>query len=272
LGELDKQMSRALGKPVNFDLQLYKSRSWEALIGARQKADLQGMTFLTYVRMKEASPGIQPVAVERHRSEGTIYARSHLGLSNLTQISGRRMAFAHTNSVISFLAKVAVAGSGLCAANLGHHTNLAAPRFPIHPTATQLAQGETEGLGNEGFAHKEVLARVLNGEFDVGVAPYRRFHIQKGLKLVELHRFQITPDVYVARAGLSEDVVRALRASLLAIRDKTLLSSTKPGMRDGFEAVKDGDFDNFRKLLKNEWTFFETCSTNNAPGKTLPQN
>jgi len=76
LGELDERMTRELKRPVNFDLQLYKARSWEALIGARKGADLQGMTFLTYVRLKETSPDIQPVVVERHRIQGAIYARS----------------------------------------------------------------------------------------------------------------------------------------------------------------------------------------------------
>jgi ABC-type phosphate/phosphonate transport system substrate-binding protein len=270
LGELEKQMSRRLGKQVNFDLQLHKARSWEAVIGARKGADLQGMTFLTYVRMREVSPTIQPLVIERHRSEAAIYARANVGVSNLTQVSGHRVVFAHTNSIISFLAKVALAKAGLCANNFAFYTNLNAPQLQSPHTSSPKVEADAEGLGSESYAHKEVLARVLNGEFEVGVAPYRRFHMKQndGVRLVELHHYQNTPDVYVARAGLPPDEGRALRDSLLAIKDKALLSRTKPGMREGFEPVTDADFDSFRKLIRKEWSFFETFQTNPAPGQT----
>ncbi len=260
LGEMEKQMVRVLGRQVNFDLHLYKARSWEALSGARKGADLQTVTYLTYVRLREASPQVQPLVVERFRSQGAVYARANAGISNLNQVAGHSAAFAHTNSIVSFLGKVALAQAGVCAPGLSFYTNLNARRQYEPHAATAAAGADLISFGNEGFAHRDVLARVLTGEFEVGVAPWRRFRLRQndGTGLVELCRYRITPDVYVSRAGLPAEVVHALRASLLAISDSKLLAGAKPGMRDGFEAVTDADFDSFRHLLANEFTFFET--------------
>ena len=114
------------------------------------------------------------------------------------------------------------------------------------------------------------MAKVLQGEYEVGVAPSRRFQFRKkdGSGLVELHNYESTPDVYVARPGLPAEIVKALRDNLLDLKDKALLEATKPSMQDGFESVTDSDFDSFRKLIRNEWSFFETCQTNSAPSHT----
>jgi serine/threonine protein kinase/ABC-type phosphate/phosphonate transport system substrate-binding protein len=259
LGELGKEMSRRLGYPVNFDLHLYKARSWEAATGARQGADIQNVTFLTYVRMLETSPNMQPVVMERHRSQAAIFASTTSGISNLTQIPGHSMAFAHTNSVISFLGKVELARANIHAQDLSVYTNLVPAPFKDQRAEIPKLEIETQDTRKGDFAHEEVVNAVIRNEFELGLAPVTRiFEKQRSrAALVELHRFTITPDLYVTRAGLPTDVVSALRNSLLAMKDKKLLGTTKASMQDGFEAVTDAEFARFRKLITNEWRFFE---------------
>jgi serine/threonine protein kinase len=272
LSEVERRMGRIIGQPVSFDLQLHKARSYQAFNSIRKEADLQGMTFLTYVRMKEVSPNVQPLVKERMRLGAVIFTKLGTGISNLTQVPGHSIAFAHTNSIISFLAKVALAQAGVCADQFKSCTNLSPPQIRSSKSGQRKDENEAKAsvTDNELYAHREVLDKVLRDEFEIGVAPYRRFSAkqQEIPGLVPLHHFENSADVFVARAGLSSDVVRALRESLVAIKDTRLLAATKGGMREGFEAVTDSDFDSFRKLLANEWRFFETCQPQTMSGQS----
>jgi ABC-type phosphate/phosphonate transport system substrate-binding protein len=254
LGDLEREMQRVLGHQVLFTLQLYKAHSWESINGARSRVDLQKLTFLTYVRVRKSDTNVEPLVVEQVEDENVIFARRSSGISNLTQVAGKRVAFAHTNSVVSFLGKVVLAQAGICAGSLQSYTNFAAP--------AHLA------LRGESFAHREVIAKVLSNEFEIGVAPAIRFEAAKGTNLVALHRYFGRPDVYVARAGLEPNLVKAFRMAMAAMKNKTVLEQTKRGMRNGFTPCTDSDFESFRKLLEKDWLFFETCErpgSNNAP-------
>ena len=243
------------------------------MTGARKRADVQAVNYLTYVRMKQASPGMQPLGkVRAGVRDAVIFARLGTGITNLSQVAGHSIAFAHTNSIISFLAKIELAQAGSCARQFTVCTNLDTPRRQLLNAGQPQEEREAKVWGDEAdaYAHRVVMAKVLQGEYSVGVAPSRRFNLRKkdGSGLVVLHNFESTPDVYVARPGLPADIVQALRDSLLALKDKALLEATKPSMQDGFEAVTDADFEPFRKLIRNEWSFFETCRTNSTPGNT----
>ena len=264
LHELEKQMSRALnGRPVDIDLQLHKTKAWEALYGARKEADVQNMTFLVYARLKSAGMAFLPLAKERVGADAVVFTRSDTGITkeNWTKLAGRSVAFAHTNSIISSHFKILLANQGVCVNQLRAYTNLNPTYIPQLTATERYAAPSLAPAGGEHFAHRDVIRKVEAGEFEVGVAPDLRFRtkLSSGAKLLELHHFQVAPQMYVARAGLPKTTVNALRRSMIAIRNADLLSQTKRKMQDGLERVTDAEIQHFEKLLNNDLHFFENC-------------
>jgi ABC-type phosphate/phosphonate transport system substrate-binding protein len=259
LAALERRMEKALGRQVFLNLQLYKANSWASLWDVRKDADVQRVSQLSYVRFRQAGLNVQPLVREPFSDDGVIYVRAGVGCTNLSQAAGLRVVFAHTNSVVSFLGKVCLARAGLCITNFKSFTNLNIPARSLAPSA----QGSSSIQVDEDievFTHKEVIQRVVADEYDVGVATGRRFEIQRQRRgqLIELARFPVTVDVFVAKAGTKAEVVSALQESLISLRDKTMLGRAKRTMVDGLERAKDSDFDEFRQMMANEWVFFET--------------
>jgi hypothetical protein len=252
-------MEKILGRQVFLTLQLYKANSWATLWDIRREADVQRTSQLTYVRLRQAGLDVQPLAVERNADEGVIFARVGAGCTNLAQIAAQRAVFAHTNSVVSFLGKMCLARAGLCITNFKSFTNLDVPDRSLAQSAQEDSTARVEE-DIEVYTHKEVIQRVLAGEYDVGVATSRRFEAQRqrSQRLLELARFPVTVDVYVAKADTEPEVVRALQESLVALKEKTMLGRAKRTLVDGLERAKDSDFDEFRRMLAHEWVFFET--------------
>jgi len=258
LAALEQRMERELDRQVFLNLQLHKANSWASLWGIRTDADVQRVSQLTYVRLRHAGLNVQPLARERVHDEGVIFAREGAGCTNLAQMDGCRAVFAHTNSVVSFMAKVRMAQAGVCATNFGSLTNLNNPlRGLERPDQEDSTRHTEEDI--EIFTHKEVIQRVRDKVSDVGVATSRRFEIQRQRtgQLIELARFPVPANVYVARAGLEASAVLALQQSLSALKDKTMLGRTRRLLVGGLEPAKDADFDEFRTLA-NAWAFFET--------------
>ena len=273
LHELEHRMERKLGRQVLLSLQLYKAKSWASLVGERSEADVQRMSYLTYVRLRQIAPATTPLAQDRLSAEFVIFARAGLGVTNLAQAAGHTALFAHPNSILSFLAKVRLAQAGICATNFRFIKNLGSPVFGTPPVPENGRDSEED---IETYAHAAVIDNVLAGEFEIGVAPIRHFarHFAKhrGAGLKELDQCSSTPDVYVAKAGLDATIIRAFRESLVSLRDKTLLGRMRKYMKDGFEPITDSDFDKFRRLLNNEAVFFETGRWPSASGRSEALN
>src|SRR6185503_14382425 len=170
--------------------------------------------------------------------------------------------FAHSNSIVSFLAKVELARAGISATNLASYRVLQrseqreAPEGRT-PTGTEDAESE-----NEDYAHREVIQRVLAGEYDVGVATRQRFeiHSRQGKRLRQLHTFRIAANVLVASPDVAANVAQALQQSLYNLNSKDLPRAISQFNRpDGrIRVASDSDFDEMRGLLTNEYKFFET--------------
>jgi hypothetical protein len=263
LGEMEKQASHALGRPVTFGLMLYKIGRWD--YEARRKADLQSVSFLTYMQLRETGLPAEALAKEiqvggAFLEDAVVFTRAETGITHISQLPGHSVLFAHTNTIVSALGKVALAKKGICAGTLQSYRNLAAPGPRTAPPGKR---DDSREIDFETSIHREVLARVIGLEFDAGIAPFKLFHreAQRRTNLVELLHFKKTPDLCIARAGLPREVIDALRKSLLSIRDKKLLGSTDPSMRNGFTAVSETEFTEFEKLVQQYLPWFETCGS-----------
>jgi serine/threonine protein kinase/ABC-type phosphate/phosphonate transport system substrate-binding protein len=264
LAALSEEMEKRLQRQVRIDLRLSKDRSWADPPVSRGDADVQYISALTYVRLKKKSPGLQPIVLWGPETvEAVLFARGDSGITNVGQVAGHRAIFAHANSIVSFMGKVLLVREGICARDLDacHILDRSIQRpAPVTKDDPAVAQeGETD---SEDFAHREVIEKVLSGEFDVGMAPRRRFdqNKHKGRKLVELKSFQVPRNVMVARAGLEAKVLEAFRQCLTSTKSgrKIAVEGRLRRVADqGFTPAADSDFDYLRANITNELARFE---------------
>ena len=258
LGTLEQRLEKSLQRPVQIDLRLYKSQAHAVRDAARGQLDLQRMGAFLYVLSKEAHPGFEPVARERGQREAVIFASQDSGVTNLTQVAGRRVAFGQTNSTTSFWAKFHLARAGIFATNLQScfHVDNGSRRRDDDPARPEDRDAEIQSL-------KRVVQEVALGHADIGEAPRRQFELARYKRrgLVPLLAYRVTPDVYVARPGLDAEVVRALRESLASIQGqeaKKLLGKLSHNIvMEGFDAVGDPDFNDLRSAQRHEVADFE---------------
>jgi serine/threonine protein kinase len=271
LAALEAQMTEYLGRQVRFDLRLSKDRSWATPAVLRRDADIQSMSQLAYVRLKGLSPDLQPIVFWGNNDpEAVIFTRADLKLGGLGEVAGRSVLFAHTNSIVSFMAKVHLVRTGICATNLKSYCNLERSTqrtAPSGPNDTPVVPaGDTE---NEDYAHREVLDKVASGKFDVGVAPRRRFEQarSRGIKVVELGSYPVPRDVVVMRAEVGIEVIAAFQKSLTTARGGSYIARQigsgrmrrTPSEIDegGFKSAADSDFNEIRAALTNELVCFD---------------
>ena len=269
LSILEKRMENVCGHPVFIDLRLYKFNGdgGQAPVTLGE-VDFQRLGPLRYVQARSSQPEIELVAQEVLVKDGVIFARKELGLTQLSQIGGRRVAFAHTNATISFLAKVSMARAGWTARDFSAVGRLVSPVGTTPPTSVKTKPDADSD--NDGYAHNEVMRQVLANAFDVGESQRRHFELNKhrGKGLVELAKFPVVPDVIVARPGLSTNLVEAFRRSLFSLTSKhehLLLNRLKNAHR-GFASGQDRDYDELRTMLTNEVRRFEATLPRPATG------
>lgn len=262
---LEKRMESILHRPVRLSLRLYKlrgSRLPEPV--TRGSSDFELIGPLAYIRAREANPSLEPIAKLVIRKDAVIFARVDSGITNLTQVRGHRVAFAHTNSIISFLTKVNLARVGVDSKSLMRQEEL--DDLVVTPSNQWKVTKEPGGdpiRDVEVFAHRLVVQAVLANQFDVGECPRSHF-VRLGAvsnMIRELHHFPVEHfDVMVARAGLPKEYAEALGKSLIDLKDKRsleLLSVLSSSEVLGFTAVTDNDFDSLRSQRDHELKQFE---------------
>lgn len=261
LEKLEQKMTQALGRPVLMDLMIYKAGSTAFRTIARGEADFRSLGALAYLQAKQASPGVQPVARVESDREAVIFARKHAGITNRSQLAGKRLALPHTNSILSSLAKAQLVQAGLYRTNLNLVLNLAS----MESYAEAMSGERDVKLGEDEGPHSQwpVMIAVLTNGFDAGVVKRRYFERYRYGKpgLVEIDAFPIPLNVYAARAGLDAEVVGAFRQSLFSFESKEqqeLLRVIEDKRIARTSLASDADFDGIRALLTNEVLWFES--------------
>ena len=258
---LEERMAKQLDRAVVFDLRFYKlSGGGVQRPVAEGEVDFQRMGPVAYLRSEQAGHGLVPVVHEKSAKEAVIFARADAGISSLSQVAGRRVAFGHTNSDLSCLAKYHLATNGIGPARLKYFENLERMDLPA----------QAEGSADSDYhAHKEVIRRILNGDFDIGESQRKHFESNRhrGRRLVELFSFIVPPDLYVAKAGLATNVIAAFQEALVALNsddDLKLLERIESPRVTGFVAITNGYFDSLRYALTNLVIQFDTPAVNSA--------
>lgn len=204
--QLERQMSRRLGKPVRIRMQIAKThqRSIEHL--ADGKVDFARFGSASYVEAKTENPRLQILAVESKNrtkiSYGIIATGLHSTIRTLADLKGKSFAFGDEQSTSGrFMAQQFLLKNGIRAKDLSRY----------------------EYLGR----HDIVGAKVGSGDFAAGAMSESTFRslLVDGKKIRELARFPIASKPWIARSGIDPNIATALKLSLLEMNDLDALKS-----------------------------------------------
>lgn len=243
--EIQKRMERYLGYPVLIDLLFFKfNHGGTQSPVTLKKVDFQRLGPLRYAQARESEPGIRALVREMPDKTGVIFARADSGITTLEEVTGRHVAFADTNSTISFLTKANLFQSGV--------TVRSKSQLDARAELGSSASEELEDRDPEFFAHKEVLRRVLKGDFEVGECSRTHFDKYGRGRLVPLKEFPVPPDVIVARAGLDRRLADAFQEALCSFKtDEELTQLRRIRVGDGYEPASDSDYKTLRSLAED---------------------
>jgi ABC-type phosphate/phosphonate transport system substrate-binding protein len=234
LGLLENKLAKELGAPVAFGLKLFKMGSPDAELLAQGRADFMLVSAVDYLKAREKAAGVLPLAHKRSQ-QAVIFTRADSGLQRLDQLRGKSIAFPTLGSSMTIQAKALLADAGVFKENLRAWTNF----VDQGPETGQVVASEIEPL-----------VRVLKREFDAGVTSAKLFEPYRASKLAGVVFFTVTPDVYVAKAGLPPQIVTAFQKAVTS------------GL--GLAAVDDSSFNDLRAVLRKIPQFDNATATNST--------
>lgn len=233
LNELEKLMSAKLGKEVKITTQIATNydKAIDDLVAGR--VDFAKFGPASYVIAKRQENSIQLLAMEAVNGKkvfkGIIAIKEDSDIQNLTELKGRSFAFGNELSTIGRylsqheLLKVGVKGSDL---------------------------SNFKYLGR----HDRVGAAVGNGDFDAGALKASTFKKlqSKGVPIKKLAEFNNVTKPWIAKAGLSNELVEALKTAFLEMDNPDVMKIIK---KTGFLESSDADYDSIRDAIKESQYF-----------------
>ncbi len=235
LKELETSMSARLNREVDIRMQIAKDYDQGISHLVTGRVDFSAFGPASYVEAKRMNEDINILAVENVKGSKVFYGVIAVGedspIQSIKELKGKSFAFGDEGSTIGrFLSQLELEQSGIRAGDLSRY----------------------EYLGR----HDKVGTAVGAGSFDAGALNEKTFKklVAAGEKIRELVRFPNAAKPWIARSGLSEDVLLALRASLLQVKDPAKISGLNI---NGFLEGDDDDYRVIRKAMENNQAFFE---------------
>ena len=202
---------------------------------------------LIYIVLRE-NHGVQLLLSEKRgklgsRSAGAIIARKGSGITKLSDIKGKRMAFGPMLAPTGYLAEYdLMLAAGINPENdLGHYT--------IPPGS---------------YKHEKLIYGVLYGQYDVAAAPVMDLEnmtregkiaaddlvILAQSRPIPYCTFGVAKDADPALVKKVKDALLALKPSDTALVDGEQLKVLKAAWIDGYEELLDSDYDPIREMAK----------------------
>jgi phosphonate transport system substrate-binding protein len=243
--ELTRLLTAEVGKPVVVTLRVFKT--YDECLDKFVAGDVDFVRFgpASYVLAKQRNPKVQLLAAEQEdgkkRCKGVIAVRRDSPVRSLADLKGRKFAFGDENSTIGrYLSQAQLVKAGVHADDLADHNYLE--------------------------RHDKVFKAVEIGDYDAGAMHEATFEDlnEKG-QLREILRFDNVGKPWVARAGLDQRQVAALRKALLGMTAEAPLQALKV---HGFLPATDEDFVLVRDGMKLAERFVRTPTP--GPGTAQP--
>ncbi len=234
---LIEHLSRRLGIPVH--LRVAEPYSEMPKLLKNKAFDVAQLPPLAYVRLRETTPGLQPIATPIIGGSptylGHLYIKSEAPFVDLAELKGKRVGFVSRDSSSGYL----------FARDLlrrrGHDPDAFFGKAQFYRT------------------HPQVLAAVMSGEVDVGAAfdltsdwtgPIER---PPGLRVIAKTE-RIPNDCLVAREGIDPGLLQALERELMRLRPGDPESErVLQTMRiNGWVPASEERYDRVRRVLEDE--------------------
>ncbi len=235
LNALTKSLEEKLGQPVKIRLQVSSGYAKGVEDLANGRLDFARFGPASYIRAMKLNPGVQILAIESKSGQkifnGVICVRTDSTIQSISDLKGKRFAFGNRQSTIGrYLSQNYLYERGIGANDLGAF----------------------DYLGR----HDKVGAAVASGKYDAGALKESTFKklVKKGAPLRSIASFPNVTKPWIARKGLPENIVVALRESLLSLDDPAALKALK---KNGFLPGTDSDYTVIRKAIKKNSLFFK---------------
>jgi len=198
LNELQNRLSTYLDAKVTIKLKVFSS--YEKGINALVNREVDFVRFgpASYILSLQQDPGINLLAMESYKGKktfkGIIVVQADSPIQNLAELKGKRFAFGNENSTIGrYLSQLALLDVGVTAKDLASYSYLG--------------------------RHDKVGAVVSIGQYDAGAlkeSSYKKIML-KGANLRELYAFDNVTKPWLTRSGLSVELTKGLKESLLSM-------------------------------------------------------
>lgn len=235
LKELEHSMSLSLGREVDIRMQIAKDYDKGISDLVDGGVDFSYFGPASYVEAKRMNSDINIIAVEKRNnskvSYGIIAVHQDSPITNISDLEGKSFAFGDEGSTIGrFLSQLELVQADILGVDLSRY----------------------EYLGR----HDKVGTAVGAGAFDAGALNEKTFKklLEAGEPIRELVRFPNVSKPWIARSGLDQEILTALRESLLSVEDSKVLSAMKI---DGFLEGSDIDYAVIRRAMENNEAFFD---------------
>lgn len=226
LQHLNEKMAVVLKRPVTVRLRIFKG--YDLAITALVKGDVDFVRFgpVSYIVAKDKNPGVQLIAKEESKGKvlnpGVIIVPKKSSINALADLAGKRFAFGNKNSTLGrYMPQGKLVDSGITASKLSAY----------------------DFLGR----HDKVFKVVALGKYDAGAlkeSTVNRHNKSGQVRIIS--RFSTVTKPWIARAGLSKDILEAIKESLFRV-DKTMLKVAKI---TGFLSVEDNEYEDVRQSVR----------------------
>jgi phosphonate transport system substrate-binding protein len=160
------------------------------------------------------------------RFKGMIVVRKDSDIKELSDLKGCKIAFVDENSTIGYhFFRAEMADAGI------HEDDLAGSNY----------------LGS----HTKVAEAVVAGDYDAGAVKESTYdEYKEHLRVIK--EFDNVTKPLIAREGLPQEVISALKSALLGLKDREVLKESKIS---GFAETSDSEYDFVRRRMKEAESF-----------------
>ncbi|HEX7859136.1 MAG TPA: serine/threonine-protein kinase [Verrucomicrobiae bacterium] len=215
--ELEQSISRLTVTPTRIDVALFKSNSSAIDELVSGMVDFAQLNMREFLRARSIAPGIRPVITISPEAgvneSAVIFTRKDTGISRLSDLRGKSILLAASDSTLCFWTKVNLVSADVRASGLARYRYINEGSDVIRGSDKIAAKP----LGNP-YSSMTPVEAVIAGLYDAAVVHEKRFReVASENGLVALAWFKDSGDLIVARENIAEESTGALERALLEL-------------------------------------------------------
>lgn len=231
----NEKLKEYLASVLKKDVELIVTTDYSSMIEAMRKGQIDIAYFgpLSYILLKQKMADVEPFAAKLEKGsptyQGVIIASADSGISELSDIKGKTMAYGDQASTSSHLI----------------------PKQILLENKLKAGQDYKEVFVG---AHDAVLKAVQNGNAQAGGLSkpiYDQLVENKIVDTAKVKVIKLSPQYpnypWVMRTSLDKNLQENIRQAFYGLKDTAILKTLKA---DGFASIQDKDYDVIRNMVK----------------------